>query len=196
VEIEKRNITTPVVMTTGFSTVENAVKSLYTGAIGFIPKPFTIDELTSIIHRGIRYGEIISDVQSGVSQIGYVSCPAKYFRLGYSSWMNLENDGTVLIGATDLYYKTIDTITEIEFTEVEENITQGIFCIKFHTETELTHHLLSPVSGRVIEKNEKLITDTKLLEKDPYFNGWLYRIIPSDLDFEMKDLIPCSSDRI
>ncbi len=34
-------------MSTGFSTVENAVRSLYAGAIDFVPKPFTADELLS-----------------------------------------------------------------------------------------------------------------------------------------------------
>ncbi len=34
----------PVIMMTGYSTMENAVSSLNSGAIDFIPKPFTADE--------------------------------------------------------------------------------------------------------------------------------------------------------
>ena len=51
-ELNKRKITSPVIMATGYSTVENAVKSLYNGAIDFIPKPFTADELLNSIKRG------------------------------------------------------------------------------------------------------------------------------------------------
>ncbi len=46
-ELSHRGIHTPVVMMTGYSTVENAVKSMTTtGAVDYIPKPFTADEIT------------------------------------------------------------------------------------------------------------------------------------------------------
>lgn len=54
----KMKINTPVIITTGFSTVENAVKSLYNGAIDFIPKPFSADELLSSVSRGLKYVDI------------------------------------------------------------------------------------------------------------------------------------------
>ncbi len=57
-ELRKMEISSPVVMTTGYSTVENAVKSLYNGAIDFIPKPFTADELLNSVTRGMKYLEI------------------------------------------------------------------------------------------------------------------------------------------
>jgi len=41
-EMQKRKILTPVIMITGYSTVENAVKSLYKGAIDFVPKPLPL----------------------------------------------------------------------------------------------------------------------------------------------------------
>ena len=54
-ELYVKKIDIPVIMITGFSTVENAVKSLYKGAIDFIPKPFTIDEIVSSMYRGLAY---------------------------------------------------------------------------------------------------------------------------------------------
>src|SRR5210317_1277888 len=33
----------PVIMTTGYSTGENAIRALHDGALAFIPKPFDID---------------------------------------------------------------------------------------------------------------------------------------------------------
>ena len=53
-KLHSMEIKTPVIITTGFSTVENAVKSLYSGAIDFLPKPFTFDELISNIKRGLK----------------------------------------------------------------------------------------------------------------------------------------------
>ncbi len=200
-ELEKKKINIPVVITTGYSTVEMAVKSLARGAIGYIPKPFTIEELLSIIYRGLEFKKIDEEIlkeQFNLSDatIIYVPCPPKYYRLGYNSWINIDNEGSVFVGVSDMYLKTIKTVKSIELRNFEDNIVQGAICATFETEDGLTHHLLSPVSGMVIEPNNKLKEDIMLIEKDPYFEGWLYRIIPSDLDFELKNLVSCSSDRI
>jgi YesN/AraC family two-component response regulator len=191
----------PVIMITGFSTVENAVKSLYNGAIDFIPKPFTYEEITSSICRGLEYNKIQKRVaeaeNSGKDEsIIFVPCPAKYKRLGYMSWMNLEYEGSARIGATDLFLETIENTTSIELMEIEDLIIQGSTCAKFDTTDNLIHNCLAPLGGRIVERNEKIMADSSLLEKDPFFEGWLYRIIPSDIEFDMKYLIPCSSDRI
>jgi glycine cleavage system H lipoate-binding protein len=73
---------------------------------------------------------------------------------------------------------------------------QGETCADFVTEDNLLHHFLSPVTGRIIERNEKLLTEINLLGKDPYFSGWIYKVIPADIEYDMKYLIPCASDRI
>lgn len=193
--IESMQIDTPVIMTTGYSTIENAVKSLYLGAIDFIPKPFSIDEMISLIHRGIRYGKILKNKKKIENEVILVPCPAKYFRLGYSCWMNAENDGTVLIGATDFFIKTVEPVSSIELLNVGDVLTQASYCAKFSSDDDAIHQLYSVLSGNIIERNEKLFERPELVEKDPYFEGWLYRLIPSEYDFEMKKLIPCSSDR-
>ena len=194
-ELAKRNVDTPVIMTTGYSTIENAVKSLYLGAIDFIPKPFTIDEMISLIHRAMRYSKLLEAKKKNVESVLLVPCPSKYYRLGYSCWMNKELDGSVFIGASDFFVKTVEPIKLVELLNTGEILTQASPCAKFRTDDELAHPLYSVLSGNIIERNEKVIEQPELLEKDPYFDGWLYRIIPTEFDYEMKILIPCSSDR-
>ena len=195
------NLDSAVIMMTGFSTVENAVSSLYKGAIDFIPKPFTVDELLNSIFRANKYRKIITKQnqmalhkQSG--EILFVTCPSKYFRLGYSSWMFQESDGSVLIGVCDLFLKTIDSVKEIELAEFESEIVQGISCATIISEDYRVHKILSPVSGRIVEVNKHLKSNFSLIEKDPYFNGWMYRVIPVGIGYEQKLLTPCSSDRL
>ena len=201
-EINKRKLNSYLIMTTGFSTVENAVKSLYNGAIDFIPKPFTVDELVSSIYRGIKYYEIqnaikLSKNKSNDESIFYVPCPAKYYRLGYSSWAYEDQTGSILIGIMDLFLKTIDSIFEIELLKIDDEILQGNSCMQIKSEKdEMIHQVLAPVSGRILERNESVINEMSIVEKDPYFKGWIYRVIPSDSEYELKQLIPCSSDRI
>jgi CheY-like chemotaxis protein/glycine cleavage system H lipoate-binding protein len=192
-ELESKRISTPLIMTTGYTTIENAVQSLYHGAIDFIPKPFTVDEMISVLNRGIRYSALKKAQNSGSAIL--VPGPAKYFRLGYSSWMNKEPDGSVMVGATDLFVKTLGQVKNVEMYFPNGILIQASPGIKIIAEDGLIHQLFSPLSGTIIDRNENLIVDPTLLEKDPYFEGWIYRIIPTEFDYEMKLLIPCSSDR-
>jgi glycine cleavage system H protein len=196
-ELKKRNIQIPVVVTTGFSTLENAVKSLYDGAIDFLPKPFTVDELLSCVQRGLNYGEILGLYHKNetVDKLSYVHCPVAYYRMGYNSWVSIQNDGAIRVGVTDLFLKTIKTISNIEFQSIDSEVIQGNACAQIETKANLIHNILSPISGRIINVNEKIKEQQDLIEKDPYFEGWFYTIIPSDLEYELKHLISCSSDR-
>ncbi|MCB0746406.1 MAG: response regulator [Ignavibacteriales bacterium] len=197
--LRQKKIATPVIITTGFSTLENAVKALYEGAIGFIPKPFTLDELVSIVARGLEYNKIFKNKYSLKARsmdelISYVPCPPKYYRLGFDSWLNNSSEGTIKIGLTDLYLKSINSIQSLDLMKVDEAIYQGGVCAKLTDNNELVHQLLSPASGKIIEINNQLFETNNLLEKDPYFQGWIYRIIPTDIENDKTNLTPCSSD--
>jgi len=200
-ELYKRKINIPVIMITGYSTVENAVKSLYKGAIDFIPKPFTFDELMSSVYRGFKYLELQKQIDGtqynpNRDSIIYVPCPPKYKKLGFTSWVLLEQEGVAVVGATDLFLRTVDTITSIELMKKDDVFYQGTSCVQLKSADGLVHKFMAPIGGKIIERNEKLIENVSLLEKDPYFDGWIYRLIPADIEYDMKYLIPCSSDRI
>jgi glycine cleavage system H protein len=109
--------------------------------------------------------------------------------------MNKDLDGSVLIGATNMFIKTLEQIKTVELLTVNTVLTQAESAAKFITEDSLIHQLYAVISGTIVDRNERLFEEPELLEKDPYFDGWIYRIIPSELEYEMKLLIPCSSDR-
>jgi glycine cleavage system H lipoate-binding protein len=92
--------------------------------------------------------------------------------------------------------QTIEQIVGIDFITEQDDITQGIQCAWVRTATGLTHTVLSPLSGKIMERNPQVQNDPRLVEKDPYFAGWLYRIIPSDPEYELPHLIPCGSDTV
>jgi len=198
-EVQARNIDSAFIMMTGYSTFDNAVTSLQRGALDFIPKPFTVDELLSALHRAKIYQQIREKQRRSVGdnrpmELFYVECPPKYYRLGHSSWLYEETDGSVLVGVCDLFLETIDSIAELDLLGAEDEIGQGISCLTIKSNNERIHKIYSPVSGRIIDVNNNLKSNPSLIEKDPYFEGWVYRVIPNDLGYEFKKLIPCSSD--
>lgn len=200
-QLKPLDISTAFIMTTGYSTNENAVKSLCQGAIDFLPKPFTTDEFCSTVKRGFKYVEIHQEKAIKKSpDTGniplYEPCPATYFKLGYGSWLALENTGSVMVGVTDLFLKTIDSVDSISLLANEQEIIQGNQCAMIRCKDGGQNGVISPVTGRIIEKNKKIEGEISIMEKDPFSNGWLYRVIPSDLNYQMKYLIPGSLEEL
>lgn len=195
--VNKMKIKTPVIMTTGYSTLENAVQALHNGAIAFVPKPFTLEELSSVFKRGMEYTKLFShfsSVSNDDDLLSIVPCPPKYFRLGFDSWMNEEFEGTVKIGVTDLFLSSVGNLDSIELQSIDDIIHQGNAALKITDSNENIHQVLAPISGKIVSVNNKIIENINLLAKDPYFEGWIYTIIPSSLEGEVGMLTSCSSD--
>jgi len=91
---------------------------------------------------------------------------------------------------------SMDLISRLDFVDLQEDIVQGMRCASIETAEGLTHAILSPLSGTVIARNPDLGADPHIVEKDPYFAGWLYRVIPSNPEYELSHLTPCGSDTI
>jgi len=168
----------PVVMTTGYSTVENAVRSLQCGAIDYLPKPFTADELIAAVRRGMN-DSAPKDARP---------CPPQFHRLGYVSWAMTEPEGTVLIGVNDLFVKTMRGVRGVELLTTGTDLVQGTGCATIISADGLSHVVMCPVSGQVIEVHADVAGHPAVLETDPYGAGWLYKVLPSDLEYSLRCL--------
>jgi len=189
-QLASNGIPTPVVMMTGYSTVENAVRSLSAGAVDYIPKPFTADELLTVIHRALSSSALLEAAESaGLEREGsmpFVPCPDHYLRLGCVSWALMEDEGTARVGVSDLFLKATGGIEAFELAEPGEDLLQGIPCAVATSPDGSRHGIMCPMSGKVLEVNADAQTRPSLVEKDPYFKGWLYRILPSDPESNLQ----------
>jgi glycine cleavage system H protein len=171
-------------MMTGYSTVENAVRSLSAGAVDYIPKPFTADELLTVIRRALRASALLEAADSaGLERKGsmhFVPCPDHYLRLGCVSWALMEDEGTARLGVSDLFLKAAEGIETLELAESGEDLLQGIPCAVATSPDGSKHGIMCPMSGKILEVNADAQSNPSLVEKDPYFKGWLYRVLPSD----------------
>jgi len=190
-ELARKGIHTPVVMMTGYSTVENAVKSLSMGAVDYIPKPFTADELLTVIGRSLRSGVLLDEAESAGlprhnNSMSYVPCPANYYSLGYVSWVLMEDEGTAKIGVSDLFLKAANGIREFELSAPGEDLVQGTPCAVATSTDGSKHGIMCPMGGKILEVNADADSNPALVEKDPYFRGWLYRILPSNPESNLR----------
>ena len=52
--IRRQNSVIPVIVMTAFGTIENAVEAMKAGAADFLPKPFSLDHLTTVVHKALE----------------------------------------------------------------------------------------------------------------------------------------------
>jgi len=98
-----------------------------------------------------------------------------------------EDEGVVVVGITDYAQDKIGDITYVELPEEGDETEKGAVF------GEIEHHkgvedVYAPVSGRVFEANTALSESPELLNQDPYDEGWLVKIEPTDLS-ELDDMM-------
>jgi len=98
-------------------------------------------------------------------------------------WIRVEgNEG--FIGITDFAQKELGDIVYIEIETVGDDLSKGDAFGTIEA-VKTVSDMYMPVSGTILEKNEKLNDHPELVNKDPYNEGWMVKISikdPSELD--------------
>jgi glycine cleavage system H protein len=94
-------------------------------------------------------------------------------------WLRLNDDGTATIGITDFAQGELGDIVFVEINEIGEELDQDeVFGTVEAVKT--VSELFLPLQGTVIEFNEKLKDNPELVNEDPYGEGWMVKIKPSN----------------
>jgi glycine cleavage system H protein len=105
---------------------------------------------------------------------GEYQIPEGYYYTRDHIWIKPE-DSIVTLGVTDYGQKKLRDVVHIELPNIGQSIEEGetlavIESIKASVEIH------SPVSGRVVKVNSKLIDNPELINEDPYGSGWIVKI--------------------
>jgi glycine cleavage system H protein len=96
-------------------------------------------------------------------------------------WVRLEDDGSVVVGITDHAQSALGDIVFVELPEPGMSYAQGDACAVVES-VKAASDIYAPISGEIIEFNASLEDDPGLVNTDPYGDGWLFSIAPSDTD--------------
>jgi glycine cleavage system H protein len=102
-------------------------------------------------------------------------------------WVKQEDDGTVLVGITDHAQDLLGDMVYVEQPETGNELEAEEACAVVES-VKAASDVYSPVSGEVIEANEKLADTPELVNNDPYGEGWLMRLRPAD-SLEVEQLM-------
>ena len=107
-------------------------------------------------------------------------------------WVRVEGDGTVTIGVTDYAQKQLHEIVYVELPDVEADVEQ-MSVVGAVESVKAVSDLNCPVSGAVLEVNDELLDSPELINEDPYGEGWIAKLRPSDLDGDKVRLMDAES---
>lgn len=190
--VKERYEKVDVIMITGYASIDTSVEAMKLGAFDYIPKPFTPDELRNVTERALERRRLLEEERERANRT-YVrfeyTMPDDLYYLPEHAWVKLEEDGNVIAGVDDVFQKSVGEIIDTKLPDVGDEVEQGKLCSEIEDFSRRTHKLWSPITGEIIEINDKLSKDPSLLNKDPYGAGWIMRVKPSDLDQDLKNLI-------
>ncbi|MFL6132080.1 MAG: glycine cleavage system protein GcvH [Nocardioidaceae bacterium] len=90
-----------------------------------------------------------------------------------------EADGSVRIGITDYAQEALGDIVYVSLPEVGDEIASGAAVGELES-TKSVSDVYAPLTGTVAARNEALDGTPELVNSDPYGEGWLLEIVPSD----------------
>lgn len=189
-----------VIVITGYASIESAVETMKYGAMDYVQKPFTEDELVDFVNKSlIRRQDRIErltkpQVHLITPSIGeekskhIINVPAGVFISPSHTWISLELNGMAKVGVDDFTQKFLGPIEAVELPEVGQKIEKGnpLFSIR---KADRKLDLPSPISGKVVSINTDLLDHLEYLQMKPYELGWICTIEPVNLPGDLQTLI-------
>ena len=188
-----------VIMVTGYASVESAVETMKHGAMDYIQKPFTEDELTNLVNRLVirRQARLEKETAPSIhlvtpsvgesSSRHEINVPAGVFVANSHSWVGIHMNGLVRVGVDDFTQKTIGRIDAVELPEQGSTVRRGepLFTLRRGSRRLAVP---SPLSARVTGLNAALLDRPELIKLKPYELGWVCTMEPTDLTGDLREL--------
>jgi glycine cleavage system H protein len=90
-----------------------------------------------------------------------------------------EADGSVRVGITDYAQDALGDIVYVSLPEVGTDLEEGAAVGELES-TKSVSDVYAPLAGSVVARNEALDATPELVNSDPYGEGWLFELVPSD----------------
>jgi len=94
-------------------------------------------------------------------------------------WVRAESDGSVTVGITDHAQHLLGDMVYVELPDAGRTLTAGKECAVVES-VKAASDVYAPIAGEVIAVNDAVTGAPDIVNKDPYGEGWLFRLKPAD----------------
>jgi glycine cleavage system H protein len=112
----------------------------------------------------------------------------RYYWVEKHAWVQLESDGTVRLGITDVAQHMAKGIINATPKDVGRKVKKGKSAGTLES-GKWVGPVTSPLTGEIVEINEAVTANPALINDDPYGKGWFVKVQPADWDGESADLV-------
>ncbi|MEM2901522.1 MAG: glycine cleavage system protein GcvH [Candidatus Bathyarchaeia archaeon] len=124
-------------------------------------------------------------------QVGEYEVREKLYYTREHDWVKLEGE-LCRVGISDFAQKSLHEIVYAELPKVGLRVRQ-MESMGTVESVKAVSDVFSPVTGEVLEVNEKLSEQPELINKSPYDDGWIAVIKPENLEEELNNLLDHNS---
>ncbi|MDK9850745.1 glycine cleavage system protein GcvH [Staphylococcus equorum] len=107
-----------------------------------------------------------------------MAVPSEFKYSKEHEWVKIEGN-TVTIGITEYAQGELGDIVFVELPEVDDEINEGETFGSVES-VKTVSELYAPVTGKVVESNEKLEDSPEFVNESPYDKAWMVKVELSD----------------
>ncbi len=108
-----------------------------------------------------------------------ITAPKGFYFDKTHTWAFMEKDGNVKVGLDDFLQHVTGNLNRIKMKEPGEMVRKGEKILAIIRDGKQLN-IYSPISGIIVEQNQKLITNTSIINSSPFSKGWVYLIEPKN----------------
>lgn len=94
-------------------------------------------------------------------------------------WLRPEDDGTVTIGITEHAATALGDLVYVELPEVDQDVESGGEMAVVES-VKAASDVYAPIAGSISAVNDDLSDDPEKINSEPYGDGWIVRMAPSE----------------
>ena len=95
-------------------------------------------------------------------------------------WIAVDGD-QLTVGITQYATDALGDVVYVDHPAVGSSISAGSIVGEVES-TKSVGEIFAPVAGEVTEVNQAVVDDPSLINRDPYGEGWLFKVTGSDSD--------------
>lgn len=93
-------------------------------------------------------------------------------------WIRIDDD-IATIGITDFAQDALGDIVYVDLPTVGDSIEAGSVIGELES-TKSVSEIFAPIAGEIVARNDALESGPEVVNSDPYGEGWLIKVRPSD----------------
>ena len=106
-------------------------------------------------------------------------------------WVRQLEDGTIQVGITDHAQGQLGDMVFVQLPEIGASLSGGDDCAVVES-VKAAADVYAPITGEVVAVNDAVANSPEVVNRDPYGDGWLFRLRPAD-GSELNELLDAAT---